>query len=65
MPDCLILFHFSLSSREGNAVEMMYLTENPVQLSGEKYEKEINYLPPYIKGIQETISWMMKGYECI
>ncbi|WP_255421118.1 hypothetical protein [Paenisporosarcina sp. OV554] len=41
-------------------VEMMYLTENPVQLSGEKYEKEINYLPPNIKGIQETISWMKK-----
>jgi nucleoside-diphosphate-sugar epimerase len=41
-------------------VEMMYLTENPVILSGEKYEKVINSLPrtPYSQGIQETISWM-------
>jgi nucleoside-diphosphate-sugar epimerase len=43
-------------------VEMMYLTENPVILSGEKYEKAINSLPrtPYKQGIKETISWMKK-----
>ncbi|MBK3495196.1 SDR family NAD(P)-dependent oxidoreductase [Viridibacillus sp. YIM B01967] len=41
-------------------VEMMYLTEIPVLLSGEKYEKEIGSLPntPYSQGIQETIFWM-------
>lgn len=43
-------------------VEMMYLTENPVLLSGEKYEKEINFLPctSYRQGIQETILWLKK-----
>lgn len=43
-------------------VEMMYLTESPVILSGEKYEKAIKSLPrtPYRQGIQETISWMKK-----
>ena len=41
-------------------VEMMYLTENPVLLSGEKYQNEIGSLPrtSYSQGIQETISWM-------
>jgi nucleoside-diphosphate-sugar epimerase len=41
-------------------VEMMYLTEQPVILSGEKYEKEINALPrtPYREGIEATINWM-------
>lgn len=49
---------FSPFMRE--VAEMMYLTESPVILSGEKYEKAINRLPrtPYKKGIQETISWM-------
>jgi nucleoside-diphosphate-sugar epimerase len=43
--------------------EMMYLTESPVILSGEKYEKEIGQLPrtPYREGLQETIDWMMGG----
>jgi nucleoside-diphosphate-sugar epimerase len=42
--------------------EMMYLTESPVILSGEKYENTINRLPrtPYKEGIHETISWMKK-----
>lgn len=40
--------------------EMMYLTEHPLILSGEKYEKEIGPLPrtPYREGIRETIAWM-------
>lgn len=43
-------------------VEMMYLTENPVILSGEKYETELHSLPrtPYQEGIKETIKWMRK-----
>ncbi|MDT8862611.1 hypothetical protein N0O92_20635 [Alkalihalobacillus sp. MEB130] len=41
-------------------VEMMYLTEQPVVLSGEKYETNIHSLPrtPYNKGIEETMKWM-------
>ncbi|WP_312475078.1 SDR family NAD(P)-dependent oxidoreductase [Neobacillus sp.] len=44
-------------------VEMMYLTESPILLSGEKYEKKINSLPctSYKQGIQETISWMKQN----
>jgi nucleoside-diphosphate-sugar epimerase len=44
-------------------VEMMYLTESPVLLSREKFEKEMDHLPstPYRQGIQETISWMKKN----
>ncbi|WP_107926104.1 SDR family NAD(P)-dependent oxidoreductase [Lysinibacillus parviboronicapiens] len=40
--------------------EMMYLTEQPVILSGEKYEKAIGTLPqtPYKKGLQETLLWL-------
>ncbi|MBU9710218.1 NAD-dependent epimerase/dehydratase family protein [Evansella tamaricis] len=43
-------------------VEMMYLTETPVLLSGEKYKTEIGPLPrtPYKQGLQETIKWMHK-----
>jgi len=43
-------------------VEMMYLTEEPVILSGEKYEKEIGALPrtSYRVGLEETITWMNK-----
>ncbi len=38
-------------------VEMMYLTEEPVVLSGEKYEALIGPLPktPYEEGIKKTI----------
>lgn len=45
-------------------VEMMYLTEHPVLLSGEKYEKEIHSLPrtPYKQGITETITWMKRNH---
>ncbi len=45
-------------------VEMMYLNESPIILSGEKYEKEIGPIPrtPYQQGIQETISWIKKNH---
>lgn len=41
-------------------VEMMYLTEDPVILSGKKYEAKIGPIPhtPYKKGIKETLNWM-------
>jgi len=41
-------------------VEMMYLTEDPVILSGNKYEAKIGPIPhtPYKKGIKETLYWM-------
>ncbi|MFY0544401.1 NAD-dependent epimerase/dehydratase family protein [Brevibacillus sp. H7] len=41
-------------------VEMMYLTENPVVLSGEKLEKQIGKIPmtPYQTGIVETLKFM-------
>lgn len=44
------------------SVEMMYLTEKPVHLSGSKYEKEIGPLPrtPYDEGIRAVISSMQK-----
>lgn len=40
--------------------EMMYLTEEPVVLSGQKYEKRIGALPntPYEVGLMETIQYM-------
>jgi len=46
-------------------VEMMYLTEKPVILSGEKYEKEIGILPrtSYKVGLQETVLWLNKKVE--
>ncbi|KAB2328675.1 SDR family NAD(P)-dependent oxidoreductase [Cytobacillus depressus] len=41
-------------------VEMMYLTEDPVILSGKKYEEKIGPIPqtPYKNGIKETLLWM-------
>ncbi|KAB2445422.1 SDR family NAD(P)-dependent oxidoreductase [Bacillus luti] len=41
-------------------VEMLYLTEKPVVLSGEKYEKYIDILPKtsYYEGLKETIIYM-------
>lgn len=41
-------------------MEMMYLTEVPVILSGEKYEREIGPLPAtsYREGIAKTLKWM-------
>lgn len=44
------------------SVEMMYLIEKPVLLSGSKYEREIGTLPrtPYEKGIRAAISAMKK-----
>lgn len=43
-------------------VEMMYLTETPVILSGKKYETEIGPVPttPYQEGIKATLRWMME-----
>jgi len=51
---------FSPSMKE--VVEILYLTEKPVILSGEKYEKEIGTLPhtAYRVGLEETIVWMNK-----
>ncbi|MGE7998785.1 SDR family NAD(P)-dependent oxidoreductase [Lysinibacillus sp. NPDC093190] len=51
---------FTPSMKE--VVEMLYLTEEPVILSGEKYEKEIGALPrtSYRVGLEETIAWMNK-----
>ncbi|WP_208590278.1 SDR family NAD(P)-dependent oxidoreductase [Gracilibacillus suaedae] len=45
-------------------VEMLYLTEDPVVLSGDKYEKHIGTLPrtPYREGIKQTLSYY-KGEE--
>lgn len=44
-------------------VEMMYLTEKPVLLSGAKYEQEIGTLPntSYREGLEETFLWMKGG----
>lgn len=41
-------------------VEMYYLNEEPVVLSGEKYEREIGALPrtPYKEGIEQTLDYM-------
>ncbi|MDD1505509.1 SDR family NAD(P)-dependent oxidoreductase [Lysinibacillus sp. CNPSo 3705] len=51
---------FNPNMRE--VVEMLYLTEEPVILSGKKYEKEIGPLPrtSYRVGLEETIAWMNK-----
>ena len=51
---------FTSGMRE--VVEMFYLTEEPVILSGEKYEKEIGALPrtSYRGGLEQTIAWMNK-----
>ncbi|GGE26781.1 membrane protein [Pullulanibacillus camelliae] len=42
------------------AVEMLYLTENPIILSGEKYESVIDEIPrtPYEQGIVDTVRAM-------
>ncbi|MBS2970932.1 NAD(P)H-binding protein [Metabacillus sp. KIGAM252] len=43
--------------------EMMYLYENPVILSGEKYQNHIGILPatPYEAGISKTLAYMKKN----
>ncbi|MBS4214371.1 SDR family NAD(P)-dependent oxidoreductase [Neobacillus rhizophilus] len=43
-------------------VEMMYLTEDPVILSGKKYEAKIGPVPrtPYQEGIKKTLHWMQQ-----
>lgn len=42
--------------------EMMYLNEQPVVLSGQKYETKIGPVPktPYKEGLEKTISYMRK-----
>lgn len=44
-------------------VEMMYLTEEPVVLSGEKYESRVGPLPrtSYEEGLTKTIQWLTKS----
>ncbi|MFE3573816.1 hypothetical protein [Lysinibacillus sp. NPDC059133] len=51
---------FTPSMKE--VVEILYLIEEPVILSGEKFEKEIGALPStsYKVGLEETIAWMNK-----
>ncbi|HEK9100888.1 TPA: SDR family NAD(P)-dependent oxidoreductase [Bacillus pseudomycoides] len=41
-------------------VEMLYLTEEPVVLSGEKYERHIGKVPQtsYLEGLKETIAFL-------
>lgn len=43
-------------------VEMFYLNEEPVVLSGEKFEKRVGPLPrtPYYEGLRKTIEFMKK-----
>jgi nucleoside-diphosphate-sugar epimerase len=50
-----MLGFFNKNMRE--VVEMLYLTEEPVVLSGEKYEKQIGPIPktPYKEGLQQTL----------
>jgi nucleoside-diphosphate-sugar epimerase len=49
---------FNANMRE--VVEMLYLTEEPVVLSGEKYERIIGKLPrtSYEEGLRQTIAYM-------
>jgi nucleoside-diphosphate-sugar epimerase len=49
---------FNANMRE--VVEMFYLNEEPVVLSGEKYEKQIGEIPrtPYQEGLRNTIEYM-------
>lgn len=44
-------------------VEMMYLTEEPVILCGNKYKEQIGTLlqTPYRKGLKETVAWIKKN----
>lgn len=44
-------------------VEMMYLTEEPVILCGDKYEAKIGVFPrtPYAEGLEGTINWMKEN----
>jgi len=48
--------------REGVPLFIFRAYEEPVILSGEKYEKEIGALPrtSYRVGLEETIAWMNK-----
>ncbi len=47
-------------------VEMLYLTEKPVVLSGEKYEMLIGKVPKtsYREGLEETILSMQRNKRC-
>jgi nucleoside-diphosphate-sugar epimerase len=46
-------------------VEIMYLTKEPIILSGEKYGKRIGIIPatPYEKGIEETLKIWMRNKQ--
>lgn len=41
-------------------VVMMYLTDEPIILSGSKYETKIGPIPctPYKEGLRKTLHWM-------
>ena len=55
---------FGLFSRDMREMaEMTYLTEDPVVLSGEKYEARIGPLPrtPYVEGVRQTVQEMKTG----
>jgi nucleoside-diphosphate-sugar epimerase len=56
-----ILGLFNANMRE--VVEIFYLNEEPVVLSGEKYQRMIGALPktPYKQGLYETIEYMRKN----
>ncbi|RSK29324.1 SDR family NAD(P)-dependent oxidoreductase [Bacillus sp. HMF5848] len=53
-----LLALFSSGMRE--FLEMMYLTESPVILNGDKYEANIGNIPktPYKEGLKQTLAWM-------
>ncbi len=56
----MIRFFGFINPQMRELTEMMYLTEEPVVLRGEKYEKEIGILPkpPYSEGLKQTIEFM-------
>ncbi|MFS1511473.1 SDR family NAD(P)-dependent oxidoreductase [Chengkuizengella sp. SCS-71B] len=56
-----ILGLFNKEMRE--TIEMLYLTESPLVLSGDKYEQRIGQIPktPYNQGISETIKALIES----
>jgi nucleoside-diphosphate-sugar epimerase len=60
----MLFFAGLLNSDLREAVEMMYLTEDPVILSGEKYEREIGQIPKtsYEEGLRRTIEFMRQKW---
>jgi nucleoside-diphosphate-sugar epimerase len=53
---------FNANMRE--VIEMFYLNEEPVVLSGEKYEREIGPIPrtSYQEGLRQTLEFMSQAY---